>query len=122
MAARLHHGRLTVAVRVRDDDLLMGKDRLEFDVGSDVHVLPLRPAGPVDRGNWSGLEAVFTNAVDFGTGVEASFDVGGKAPRRDALPLVVRYLDADTDQEPTVLATAPSLRSLALNVPKPQGK
>jgi hypothetical protein len=115
VAARLHHGRLTVAVRVRDDDLILGQDRLEFDVGSDVHVLPLRSAGPVDQGNWSGLEAVFTNAVDFGTGVEASFDVGGHAPRRDALPLVVRYLDADSGQEPTVLASAPSLRSLALN-------
>jgi len=116
VAARLHHGRLTVAVRIRDDEMIQGKDRLEFDVGSDVHVLPLRAAGPVDHGNWSGLEAVFTNAVDFGTGVEASFDVGRTPPRRDALPLVVRYLDADTDQEPTVLASAPSLRSLALNI------
>jgi hypothetical protein len=119
VAARLHHGRLTVVVRVRDDEILVGVDRLEFEVGSDVHVLPIRHAGPVDQGNWSGLEAVFTNAVDFGTGVEASFDVGGKAPRRDALPLVVRYLDADTGQQTTVLATAPSLRSLALNIRMP---
>ena len=119
VAARLHHGRLTVAVRIRDDDLRYGQDRLEFDVGSDVHVLPLRRAGPVDVGNWSGLEAVFTDAVDFGTGVEASFDVGGTAPRRDALPLVVRFLDVDAEGSPTVLATAPSLRSLALNMQHP---
>ena len=120
VAARLHHGRLTVAVRIRDDELLMGQDRLEFDVGPDVHVLPLQGAGPVDAGNWSGLEAVFTNAVDFGTGVEASFELKGGPPRRDALPLVVRYLDADTEEMPTVLASAPSLRSLALNVRAPE--
>ncbi len=122
VAARLHHGRLTVAVRIRDDQLLLGKDRLEFDVGPDVHVLPLQSAGPVDAGNWSGLEAVFTNAVDFGTGVEASFELKGGPPRRDALPLVVRYLDADPNEASTVLASAPSLRSLALNVqPEPPG-
>jgi hypothetical protein len=119
VAARLHHGRLTVAVRIRDDNLIFGMDQLEFDVGSDVHTLPIRAAGPVDHGNWSGLEAVFTNTVDFGTGVEASFDVGSKAPRRDALPLVVRYLDADPDEPLTVIASAPSLRSLALNIHHP---
>ncbi len=111
VAARMHHERISLGVRIRDDELRLGEDRLELVVpGQGTVAIPLQAAGDCEvPEDW---ECAFVPAVDFGTGLELSFP-DERQDRRQQLDLVVRYVDRDEGQPSTVLATAPSAELVA---------
>ncbi len=113
VAARVDDGRLKLAIRVRDDQLLYGEDQLVIQVGANAYHVDIASAGPI-RG-LIGAKGVFTDTVDFGTGLELSLPLPPPPTEKAALPLVVSYIDADPDQAvATVLSNAPSMRALAI--------
>lgn len=111
VAARVTGGRLVVAVRVRDDQLRYGEDRLEVELGARSWEIPIQDPGPLGT---PGLKGAFTDPMDYGTGLEISLPLPPPPEDHAPLPLVVRYLDMDEGEEITTLATAPSMRALAI--------
>ena len=106
VAARLHHERISLGIRVRDDELREGQDRLELLIpGQGTVAIPMQDAGRCEAPE--GWECEFVPAVDFGTGLELSFP-DERAERSQQLDIVLRYVDVDAGQPATVLATAPS--------------
>ena len=112
VAARVHAGRLHGAVRIRDDVLSDG-DRVELELGERLWTLAVRGPGPFTGA--ADLRAAFTDAVSFGTGLEISVPAPPQPATPEPLPLVVRYIDEDPGQGATTLASAPSLRALAIS-------
>lgn len=112
IAARVSNGRLVLALRVRDDALMFGKDRIEVEMDGQVWSVPMQTAGLMTEQD--GLRGGFTEAVDFGMGLELSMPLPPRPDEHTPLPLVVRYIDEDPDETPTTLATAPSMRALAV--------
>jgi len=114
VAARVSEGRLVLALRIRDDVLVYGEDAVEVELDGRTWLVPMQAAGAIE--GIEGLNGAFTNAVDFGTGLELSLPLPPRPDEHTPLPLVVRYIDEDPDEMPTTLATAPSMRALAVRV------
>jgi hypothetical protein len=112
VATRVSGGRLLVAVRVRDDALVFGEDRIEVELDARSWSIPLQEQGPIQ--GIVGVDGAFTDAVDYGTGLELSLPLPPPPEELGALPLVVRFIDVDPGQGPTTLANAPSMRALAV--------
>ncbi len=113
VAARVDDGRLKLAIRIRDDALLYGQDKLIVQLGASSYHVLTSSAGPIE--GLIGANGVFTDAVDFGTGVELSLPLPPPPSEKAALPLVVSYIDVDPEQDQaTVLSNAPSMRALAI--------
>ncbi len=110
VVGRIRGERIVVGVRVRDEDLRLGEDRIELVTVHGVVRVPIQPAGPcaaLER--WS---CAFTEQVGFGTGLELGADLASVVETG----LILRYVDVDGTDEATVLQTAPSIQSL-LDVP-----
>lgn len=103
VAARLHRGRLLLAVRVRDDQVGPG-DQLVLLLPHRSITVPLDDPTEVPE-----LE-IASQTVRYGASVELSLQLGNLRPSRMELPLVVRLVDVDDGEEPTLLATAPDAR------------
>lgn len=108
VTARVTPTALCAAVRVRDDDIIPGGDRIEFEVAGQVlsYDAPLYPEERQDE--WA--RAAFNNRITFGLGMEACFDRSAWQDHPDIVPFRVLFNDIDTDSDVvTVLATAPDL-------------
>jgi len=112
VAARVSEGRLVLALRIRDDTLVNGDDAIEVELDGRTWTVPVQAAGPIE--GIADLSGAFTPAVDFGTGLELSLPLPPRPDEHTPLPLVVRYLDSDPGETTTTLATAPSMRALAV--------
>ena len=111
VAARLHHERVSLGVRIRDDELRLGEDRLELVVpGQGTVAIAMQEAGSCEVPE--GWECAFVPSVDFGTGLELSFP-DEREQRSQQLGVVVRYVDQDGQEPSTVLASAPSAELVA---------
>lgn len=121
IAARAHHDRISFGLRVRDDDLRLGEDAIELDIGVRSVVVPLAEAGACAVPE--GWECAFVEAVEFGTGVELSLPDTRQPTGEPMLAAVVRYVDVD-EEGTTVLASAPSLQAVeryGVQRPGPKG-
>lgn len=110
VAAHLHGGRLQVGIKVRDDDVLIGRDQLEIETEHGVWSLYLKDSGVYSLPD--GAEVAFTERSSFGVGLEFGVPMGELAPQINQIPVIVRYLDVDTDDlidAPVVISTAPSM-------------
>lgn len=113
LAARVHHDRISLAVRIRDEALILGGDRLEIAApGMSPVVIPVGAAGACEVPE--GWECRWVDAVDFGTGVELSLPDTRPNAGSQELDLVVRYVDLDPGESPTTLASAPSTQAVEL--------
>ncbi|MED5371094.1 MAG: hypothetical protein VX899_08785 [Myxococcota bacterium] len=100
---------LVLALRVRDDALLPGQDRIEVQTLQGAVSLPVQGAGVAPTP--AGAHAVFTESVEFGTGLELSLPAAWLGPQGHGL--LVRYVDVDPGEPGTTLASSPSLQALA---------
>lgn len=113
VATRVHHGRISLAVRLRDDQLLENADRLEvLAPGLPTVSVPVGPAGPCEVP--PGWECAWVDAVSFGTGIELSMPDTRADSTSQQLDIVVRFVDVDPNESPTTIATAPSTAAVAL--------
>lgn len=112
VAARVAAGSTWLAIRIRDDDLLRGRDRLELTLGdrSIEIITPPQEQHTVVGAGWS---AHFTDERMQGVGLEVHLETPDLTEAR-VLPLVVRYIDHDSEQGSTTLGTSawPSLVEL----------
>lgn len=110
VVARVRGERIVVGVRVRDEDLRLGQDRIEVETREGVVRVPVQDGGACPAlERWS---CAFTERVDFGVGLELGADLASVAETG----LILRYVDTDADSEATVLQSAPSIQSL-IDVP-----
>jgi hypothetical protein len=107
VALRSPPGRLCGAVRVRDDEILPGQDRIELYLGGPGHFFPV-PDHPSVL-HEEGLTAAFTDHVRFGVGMEFCADEALFTRNNGVVPFRVLYVDQDSTGGATVLATAPDL-------------
>lgn len=110
LAARLTPEALCTAVRIRDADILVGVDELEFVISG--HSERIRIAeGPQVREEAGGeLRMAFTDRVPFGTGIEICFGPSYWEPTPSGLVYFrLVYRDADPDEGVSVLASAPEV-------------
>ena len=117
VAAHLHHGRLDLAVRVRDEEVLVGVDALEVELDGRSWRFPIGEKGVQSLDG--GVEIAFTDQVSFGVGAELSIPMPTPGPAIEEVVLLVRYHDSDSladDATPSVLASAPSLRALEMTL------
>jgi hypothetical protein len=118
VAAHLHRGRLEVGVRIRDDDVLVGRDKIEIETEHGVWTVPLKDRGVYTLSN--GAEVAFTEQSGFGVGMEFGVPMGEHVPSIDRLPVIVRYLDVDAleaIEDASVISTAPSMAVLLQSLP-----
>ncbi len=104
VAARVSEGTTWLAIRIRDDALLRGSDRLELSL-DDRHFSVVVPQEGVREVSGEGWVAYFTEARMQGIGVEMRLDTPNLASAR-VLPLVVSYVDHDPDQGSSTLSTS----------------
>ena len=109
VATRVHHRRISMGLRIRDEELRYGEDRVEVLVGSERVAIPVGEAGTCEVPE--GWECSFVEAVEFGTGLELSMPDERDPPGEHVLPAVVRYVDVDADGV-TELSSAPSLEAV----------
>ncbi|MDG1480988.1 MAG: hypothetical protein P8R54_15465 [Myxococcota bacterium] len=104
IASRVAEGTTWLAIRIRDDDLQRGSDRLELMLGerSIEITIPLQDEHTVVGSGWS---AHFTEERMQGVGLEVHLETPGLTEAR-VLPLVVRYIDHDSEQGSTTLGTS----------------
>ncbi len=107
LAARLAPHELCAAVRVRDDHLLPGVDRLVVITDLQRFELPVPPEPVMVEAE--GLRAAFTDQASFGVGVEMCLEPGTWTVVDGNIPFRVLYVDKDPDQEPTTVASAPDI-------------
>ncbi|MFH1469466.1 MAG: hypothetical protein ABIO70_34085 [Pseudomonadota bacterium] len=112
LAARLSPDALCLAIRIRDDHLLEGRDLLVLDTGEARFELPL-PAGPTEEEH-DGLRIAFTDRATFGVGAELRLHPAIWTVRDGNVPLRVLYSDADPGEDPVLLASAPDVPWAAL--------
>lgn len=106
VVGRIRGDRIVVGVRIRDEDLRLGRDRIELETVHGVVSVPVQGSGPCPAlERWS---CAFTEQVGFGTGLEFGADLASVAETG----LILRYVDIDGENEATVLQTAPSIQSL----------
>ena len=104
VAARVDQGTTWLAIRIRDDALLRGSDRLELSLNERniAITLPDEDAGEVSGEGWT---AVFTRPRMQGIGVEIQLTTPALSQAR-VLKTVVRYVDHDPGQGSSVLGTS----------------
>lgn len=104
VAAQATEAALLLAVRVRDDALVPGRDRLELELeGRALTVLLADAPGVVEGEGW---RAVFAPPAAHGISLELEVARRGQ-DRPEGLPRVaVHFVDHDPDQGTTRLATA----------------
>ena len=107
VATRLTPLALCTAVRIRDDEILPGRDQLEFILSGSVYRFPI-PESPTTSENEQ-YHVAFTDQVSFGTGLEICFDPTAWTANQGWVRLRVLYYDQDNGQDVTVLATAPDV-------------
>jgi hypothetical protein len=112
VAARRGEGELIVVVRIRDDHLLPGEDRIGLSlsassIGELAFSLDL-PEAPVGgrRVVGEGWSAVFAEAEPGEVALEVSFHPAGLFADDGEPDTIVRYSDADPGEEVTTLGTA----------------
>lgn len=111
IAARAHHQRISFGLRIRDEHLIQGADRIQVVFGDEVIEIPVGDAGPCEvPERW---ECAWVEAVEFGTGLEFSMPDERSEPADGTADVLIRYVDVDLGESRTVLATAPSLESVA---------
>ena len=114
VAAHLHGGRLQIGIKVRDDDVLVGRDQFEIETEHGLWSIYLKDSGVYTL--TGGAEVAFTERSSLGVGLEFSVSMGEQAPQINQIPVIVRYLDVDTDDQiatPVVISTAPSMEVLS---------
>ncbi|HJN76359.1 MAG TPA: hypothetical protein QGF58_20690 [Myxococcota bacterium] len=122
VAARVHHRRVSFGLRIRDEDLVLGEDKVVVLFDGQLVEIPVASAGSCAVPE--GWECAFVEAVEFGTGLEFSLPDTREPPGEHVLPAVVRYFDVDEGEDGTVLSTAPSLEAVArygVQRPGPRG-
>ncbi len=104
VAARVAEGATWLAIRIRDDELLRGSDRLELNLGDRSIDITIPPKGDrtIAGEGWS---AHFTEERMQGIGLEVHLETPDLTEAR-VLPLVVCYIDHDPGQGSTTLGTS----------------
>ncbi len=108
VATRLSESAICAAIRVRDENIIPGKDTIEVQVGDNDLLFPV----PESRNSISreGVEAAFTGQVSLGVGLELCIGNSLWEPVDGIVPFRVLYHDYDDgDQEPVIMATAPEV-------------
>ena len=104
VAARVAEGTTWLAIRIRDDVLLRGSDRLELSLNNRniAITIPAEDAGEVSGEGWL---ATFTRSRMQGIGVEVQLSTPDLSQAR-VLQTVVRYVDHDPGQGSAILGTS----------------
>jgi hypothetical protein len=114
VAARRDGDQIRVAVRLRDDDVLPGRDALFLELPGQTLELPVGAKGPCDVTLPEGWSCAWADTRREGTAVELGWSrpAGAVGVDRPTMKLVVRYRDVDEDGSTAELSTAPDLASL----------
>jgi hypothetical protein len=112
VAARLHERALCLAIRVRDDEIIPGADRIYLEIDGADYKLPVNEQGLVAFG--PDVSGVFTDKVSFGIGLEFCAGASTWRNRDGVVPFRALYVDNDDEGAETILATAPDLPWLSL--------
>jgi hypothetical protein len=108
VATRLNDTRLCWAVRVRDDVVRAGADRLEVVLSNRTYSLVVPETA--ERGEQGPLRYAYTDSVAFGVAIEGMLPISAVPSQGDFIAFRVIYTDSDDDvARETVLATAPPL-------------
>ena len=113
VAARVDLENVFLGVRIRDDSLLDSRDQLEILFEDRRIRIPVDVySGEINGEGW---HAVFTPPRHLGVGIEIGIDAT-VLEQQQALPLIVQYIDYDSDNGPTILGTSawPDLVSLGV--------
>ena len=107
LAARLTPDALCAAVRLRDDHILPGQDRVVIVTDLARYELAV-PEAPVVI-QQQGMTAAFTDQASFGVGLELCLEPTTWSPSGGHVPFRVLFHDMDPDQEVTTIASAPDV-------------
>lgn len=104
VAARVDQGTTWLAIRIRDDAILHGSDRLELSL-NDRKITIILPDEDDSEVSGEGWRAVFTRPRMQGIGVEIELTTPTLSEAR-VLNTVVRYVDHDPGQGSALLGTS----------------
>jgi len=107
VAAQASPDAVILAIRVRDDDLLPGRDRVELDLSGRALTIALQDEGGLVEGD--GWRAVFDEPAAYGIAFEVEVPL-----RSAAVPpiLAVHFVDHDEGQGSSTLATSEAAAQL----------
>ena len=107
VAAQASQEAVILAIRVRDDDLLPGRDRVELNLDGRFLSIELRDAGGVIEGD--GWREVFSEPAAYGIAFEVEIALRGEG---DLPTLAVHFVDHDEGQGSSTLATSEAAAQL----------